>query len=197
MNKIAKGLMPLMVKITAVKPDPRNARKHNERNLETIRHSLEVYGQRKPIIVNERTKLIEAGNGLWLAAKELRWTEIAAIFVDDDDQVARAYSLMDNQSALLSDWDLPTLKDTLEQLDTGAFDMAKTGFTSDEIEELMTRYYSPASIDDLLGEIDISKAVDKPLWAVIRTTGHNQETLEQALAQIEQAGIKVERSYEI
>jgi len=154
MNKIAKGLLPLAIKISSVKPDPKNVRKHNDRNLETIKNSIEVYGQRKPIICNSKTKLIEAGNGLWMAAKELKWTEIAAIFVDNDDQLARAYSLIDNQSALLSDWDLPALKDTLEQLDTGAFDMAKTGFTTDEIEELMTQYYSPANIDDLLNEVD-------------------------------------------
>lgn len=104
---------------------------------------------------------------------------------------------MDNQSALLADWDLPVLKDTLEQLDTGAFDMGKTGFSAEEIEELMTQYYAPASLDDLLQELDMSKAIEKPVWAVIRTTGENQERVEQALSQIESSGIRVERSYEV
>lgn len=197
MNNIIESLSALSVRINSVKPDPRNARRHNDRNLETIKNSLETFGQRKPIICNKKRKLIQAGNGIWLAAKELGWTEIAAIFVDDDDQMARAYGLMDNQSALLSEWNLPVLKDTLEQLDTGAFDMAKTGFTADEIEKLMTQYYSPANIDDLIKQVDMSKAIDIAIWAVIRTDAANQETLETALAIIEQAGIKVERSYEI
>ena len=197
MNKIVESLLPLAIKVSAVKPDPRNARKHNDRNLETIKNSLETYGQRKPIICNKKTKLIEAGNGLWLAAKELGWTEIAAVFVDDDDQLARAYSLMDNQAALLSEWNLPLLKDTLEQLDTGACDMSITGFTADEIEELMTQYYAPVSIDDLLKEVDIAKAIDMPIWIVARTSADKQELLEEALAIIEQGGIRVERSYEV
>lgn len=90
---------------------------------------------------------IEAGNGLWQAAKELGWTEIAAVFVEDDKETAQAYALMDNQSALLADWDLPCLKDILQELDTGAFDMALTGFDDKAIEELMTQFNIEEDVD--------------------------------------------------
>ncbi|MDD2666891.1 MAG: hypothetical protein PHQ37_07930, partial [Methanocellales archaeon] len=59
----------------------------------------------------------------------------------------KAFGIMDNQSALLADWDLPTLKDLLEELDSGAFDMELTGFNVDELEEFMLQA-PPVGLDD-------------------------------------------------
>jgi ParB-like chromosome segregation protein Spo0J len=55
MTNIAESLQPLIVPITQIKPDPKNARIHPEPNLNAIKKSLETYGQRKPIVVNKRT----------------------------------------------------------------------------------------------------------------------------------------------
>lgn len=155
---IAEGLKPLIVPIASVRADPRNARIHGDRNLEIIKKSLETYGQRKPIVVNY-DGIIEAGNGLYQAAKELGWEKIAAVRVKDDGDHAKGYALMDNQSALLADWLLPDLKDLLEELDTGAFGMEATGFSDKEIEDLMTQFHPtdadlpiPLSAPDFSGE---------------------------------------------
>jgi len=69
--------------------------------------------------------------------------EIAVVFVDDTDEQAKAYGIMDNRSAELAEWDLPGLKDILESLDTGAFDMDLTGFDTESIESLMTQLHEP------------------------------------------------------
>jgi len=61
--------MPLAIDIDSVKEDPKNARKHDSANITAIKQSLSTYGQRKPIVVNSETGIIEAGNGLWKAAK--------------------------------------------------------------------------------------------------------------------------------
>jgi ParB-like chromosome segregation protein Spo0J len=137
-EKIAEGLKPLLTDIKSIKIDPRNARKHPVRNLDAIKLSLETYGQRKPIVVNAQNDTVEAGNGLYLAAVDLGWTQIAVVYVNDDEITSKAYGLMDNQSALISEWDLPVLKDLLTELDTGDLDMNVTGFSADEIEGLMT-----------------------------------------------------------
>jgi hypothetical protein len=137
-TNIIEALKPLLIDISTIQPDPRNARAHPERNLDTIKASLEHYGQRKPIVVNKSTMHIEAGNGMYEAAKLLGWKKIAAVVVDDDGDTAIGYGIMDNQSALLAEWCLPTLKDLLQDLDTGDFNMDLTGFMPDELEMMMT-----------------------------------------------------------
>ena len=137
---IIESLKPLAVSIDSIKNDPHNVRSHSERNINVIKKSLETYGQRKPIVVNQ-DGIIEAGNGMYQAAKELGWTEIAAVRVDDKEEVAKAFGIIDNKSAELAEWDLPGLKDVLESLDTGAFDMEATGFDVKEIEDLMTQLH--------------------------------------------------------
>ena len=144
MDKVIEALSSLKIPLESVKQDPRNARHHPARNLKAIMDSLDAYGQRKPIVVNAKTKTIEAGNGMWEAAQALGWDEIAVAFVKDDKAVASAYGVMDNQSALLAEWDLPTLKDLLEELDDGETNMELTGFTAEEIEDLMTQFHVPA-----------------------------------------------------
>jgi len=139
---IIESLKPLAVSIDSIKNDPHNVRSHSERNINVIKKSLETYGQRKPIVVNQ-DGIIEAGNGMYQAAKELGWTEIAAVRVDDKEEVAKAFGIIDNKSAELAEWDLPGLKDVLESLDTGAFDMEATGFDMKEIEDLMTQFHVP------------------------------------------------------
>ncbi len=137
MENIAEGLLPLAVDIDSVKEDPQNARKHSSRNLAALKKSLKAYGQRKPIVVNSETGIIEAGNGLWRAAKSLGWARIAAAMVKDDPAAAKGYALMDNQSALLADWDMTVLSGLLKELDAGVFDMELTGFSEREIENLL------------------------------------------------------------
>lgn len=104
--------------------------------------------------------------------------------------------IADNRIAELAEINNRQLKDVLQELDTGAFDMDLTGFTGDALEEIMNQVYTPANIDDLLHEVDMSQAVDKPIWATIRTSAENREILDRVLAVLEQNGIKVERSYE-
>ena len=48
-------------------PDPRNARKHGERNIGQIERSLEAYGAARSIVVDETGRIL-AGNGLVEAA---------------------------------------------------------------------------------------------------------------------------------
>ena len=136
---VIESLSSLVVPIDSVRQDPRNVRQHPDRNIDAIKKSLVTYGQRKPIVVNQ-DGVIEAGNGLWQAAKELGWKEIAAVRVKDDPDHAKGYSIMDNQSALLADWDLPGLKDMLLELDANDYDLISTGFTMAEIESMVTAF---------------------------------------------------------
>ena len=137
MSKIAEQLLPLAVSIDKIRTDPKNGRSHSDTNINAIKRSLEVYGQRKPIVVNRNTGIIEAGNGLYTAAKYLGWRDIAAVYIEDDEQTSAAYGLTDNQTALLADWNLPNLKDIVLELERNAFDLSLLGFPDKEIEDLL------------------------------------------------------------
>ena len=89
-------------------------------------------------MVNRRTGIILAGNGIYRVAVALGWKEVAVAWVDFDDDYAKGYALADNKVAETSEWSLPNLRDVLEELDSGAFDMEATGFQRHEIEMLMT-----------------------------------------------------------
>ena len=150
MENIAEGLLPLAVDIDSVREDPKNARKHPSRNMTAIKRSLQAYGQRKPIVVNSETGIIEAGNGLWRAARSLGWGKIAAVMVKDDPAAAAGFAIMDNQSAVLAEWDLPVLSEVLKELDADVFDLELTGFSERELENLLAEIPEPkvGLIDD-------------------------------------------------
>ena len=59
----------------------------------------------------------------------------------------------DNQIASLAEMDRAVLKDILQELDTGAFDMLLTGFDLPAIEALMTAIH-PDDIDHLFQQDD-------------------------------------------
>lgn len=123
LDYIAEQLRPLAVAIGSIDLDPANARKHPAESLSAVRGSLRSFGQRKPIVVNRRTGTVLAGNGTLTAARDLKWTHIAAVFVDDDPATAAGYAIADNRTAELSEWGQDELAALLEAVETGDSDL--------------------------------------------------------------------------
>ena len=123
----------MKIQITQLSLDPKNARKHSQRNLDAIAASLEKFGQRKPIVVHRGVVL--AGNGTLEAAKSLGWTEIDVAEVPDDWDMdtAKAYALADNRTAELAEWDEGELAKQLLELVDNEWDIAELGFEIPEI----------------------------------------------------------------
>jgi DNA modification methylase len=109
-------------KISELKSDPANARKHSPRNLKAIRDSLDVFGQQKPIVVDSRGVVI-AGNGTLEAARELGWDEIDVAVTDLDPAHAQAFGIADNRTAELAEWDTDVLGQLLEGMDSDLADI--------------------------------------------------------------------------
>jgi hypothetical protein len=117
------------VKVDSLKFDPSNARKHYGKNLEAIAGSLQLFGQRKPIIVTP-DNIVVAGNGTLEAAKNLGWTEIAISRTPVGwtyDQI-KAFALADNRTAELAEWDAEILKEQLLELDSVGWELQQFGF---------------------------------------------------------------------
>lgn len=110
---ITPDLRPLARPIDSVKPDSRNAREHDEANINALVASLQEFGQVKPIVVNKNTREIEAGNATYLAAQHLRWTHIAIVEVVHDDGQKTGYAIADNYTAELAHWNDQILQELL------------------------------------------------------------------------------------
>jgi ParB-like chromosome segregation protein Spo0J len=194
MHKIAKPLEGLAVPVDSIRPPDRLIKDHTEVDLSVTRGSLDFYGQILPIAVNAETKVIIAGVGRWMAVKQLGWSDIAAVLLDMTPDDARGYAITDNQSGVISQFNIPTLLYELAELDRAQFKMELTGFRPDQIADLIIEQ-QPEDLDLLLRDIDVSMAIERPIWAVIRTDQANRSALEEALTPLEFRGVKVERSY--
>lgn len=122
-SPIAEGLRGLAVPIDLPQINPENARKHSADNLHAIASSLARFGQRTPIVVNRAGNLVEKGNGTLLAARQLGWMEIAALFVEDEPGAARGYAIADNRAGDLSEWDTAVLVEQIEAMEQDTPDL--------------------------------------------------------------------------
>lgn len=140
---IHETLEKLQVPIEGLKPYHRNPR---QGDVGAIMQSLEHHGQYRPIVVNARTQEVLAGNHTLAAARELGWTQIAATFVDvDDDQAARIV-LVDNRANDLATYDAETLTDLLKELATETeHRLEGTGFDGDDLDEMLAGFMHDTS----------------------------------------------------
>ena len=118
------------VPIDAISPDPSNARRHPQRNLEQIKASLRRFGQQKPIVV-DATNTVRAGNGTLMAAKALGWKTISIVRSDLAKTELTAFAIADNRTAELAEWDAEILSATLADPEIG-----DVGFLDEEIRKL-------------------------------------------------------------
>lgn len=135
-----------MVPVDSIAPDPRNARLHDERNLEAIRRSLEAFGQRKPLVVWRHSpggagRVTKAGSGTLEAARRLGWASVWVAWADGlTEAEADAYALADNRTAELASWDPESLRSGLASVG----DLAPlTGFSAEEVGKILAAPAAP------------------------------------------------------
>lgn len=127
----------------SLKPYEGNAKKHTHENIEAIAKSIDELGFRNPILAwhdEEGNAVIVAGHGRAEAAKRLQMETVPVVFVDDlDDEQRRMLTLADNQTTLMTGWDMESLDKELEAL-ADAFDIEDFGFAQELIDEEEEEY---------------------------------------------------------
>jgi DNA modification methylase len=136
LGTISGPLQPLAIAIEELHPDPANARKHNQKNLDAIKASLHAYGQRKPIVVQMQGMIVRAGNGTLEAAKALGWTHLAAVVIDEDNATASQFAIADNRTGELAEWDTETLATLLDGMDDETRELL--AFDEKDMRQLMS-----------------------------------------------------------
>jgi hypothetical protein len=133
---IPESLAELAVTIDQVSPHPANARTHDDAML---RESLELHGQYRPLVVQRATGHVLAGNGTLAAATALGWDRVAVTYVDVDDERALRILAIDNRANDLAGYDMAALAGLL----TGLPDLAGTGYTMDDLDDLAPGWDAP------------------------------------------------------
>ena len=105
---------------------------------------MEFQGWRLPIVVSKRSGFIVRGHGRLLAAQRLGLKKVP---IDEQDYENEAQEwadlIADNRIAELAETDRATLKDVLEELDTGEIDLDFTGYDEAALEDLMSQFHVP------------------------------------------------------
>ncbi len=139
--------------------DPRNARKHSDKNLAAIAESLKQFGQRKPIVITH-DNVVVAGNGTLEAARFLGWSEIAVVRAPNDwsQEQLMAFALADNRSAELAEWNPEILSAQLLELYEAETDIEALGF------ELPQQIETDPIEEDELPEAKVTRVERGDLW---------------------------------
>ncbi len=169
--KVIEPLVPFLVDIDSLRPDPNNARMHPDENLDAIAKSLEKFGQQKPIVVSDKGVVI-AGNGQLEAAKRLHWRRIAAVTTDLKGIDAAAFAIADNRTGELSQWDMTKLSEGLKSLvdKFGANEIGFAGYTPEELEQFFVanspRMEETSNEDDVPLPPDAATTVPGDIWVL-------------------------------
>lgn len=128
------------LKIDDIKPYKNNAKIHTPEQIEQIKKSIEQFGMNDPIAVWGKDNIIVEGHGRLEALKQLGYTEVDCIRLDNlTDEERKAYTLAHNKLTMNTDFDFDILDNEL--LDIENIDMSDFGFDLDfeneekEVEE--------------------------------------------------------------
>ncbi|MDP9471729.1 MAG: hypothetical protein M3Q71_13880 [Chloroflexota bacterium] len=115
------------VALGALQPDPRNARKHTERNVGTIVAAIREIGAARSVVVDE-TGVILAGNATVQATMKAGLSRVRVVEADGTELVAvrrvnltpaqkGRLALFDNRAAELAEWDTEVLASLADDTD--------------------------------------------------------------------------------
>jgi DNA modification methylase len=135
------------VPVASLTLDPRNARKHDKKNLKAIKDSLVKFGQQRTIVVTKDNVVI-AGNGTVAAAKELGWETIDITRSQLTGEDAVAYGLVDNRASELAEWDDDNLKGLLSELSESGWDIEGLGWDSEDLKGILPDEKSEGLTDE-------------------------------------------------
>ena len=152
-------------KINPAKYNPRKDLKPGDSDYEKLKKSINEFDMVEPLVWNTRSGNLVGGHQRLKILKERGDAEVEVSVVDLDDAKEKALNLALNK--ISGEWDFPLLKDLLEELDVGTFDMEITGFDLKEIEDLMTQFHVPEeglTDDDAVPEATESICKTGDLW---------------------------------
>lgn len=122
--------------LAKVTPYHRNPR-HNDGAVEGVARSIEAFGFRQPIVVDEAGVII-VGHTRLKAAQQLGLARVPVhVALDLSPEQVAAYRLADNRTNEDATWDEELLAGEMLALQELGFDLSLTGFDAEQIAELV------------------------------------------------------------
>jgi len=109
----------------------------NDHAVEAVGKSISFFGFNVPIICDQNFKIV-AGHTRWKAAQKLKINRVPVIMLEMTETQRKAFSVADNKTAEIADWDFPKLQDILEELGCEEIEISSLGFSDVELQALLT-----------------------------------------------------------
>jgi len=145
-----------------------NVNIHSTKSIEKIAKSIEAFGFKNPIIIDQNNIVI-AGNGRLEAARSLMIDKIPCIRADDlTPEQLKAFAIADNRVADESFFDKDLLDQVIIDLKSEDFDIGVLGFDDDEILDI-------ENIEDV--ELDLPSGDKTPITNMTFTVSSEQHDI--------------------
>jgi hypothetical protein len=140
------------ISIGELKPFAKNPKQHSENQLKMLKKSMKEFGWTNPILIAD-DNMVVAGHARLQAATELNFTEVPVIALDMPYEKAVAYVIADNRLAELAETNDILMSELLQSvIDIPDFDFEATGYTSDDLDELLNVDIPSAASEDDFNE---------------------------------------------
>jgi DNA modification methylase len=147
--------------VSSLIPYARNSRTHSDEQVSQIAGSIREFGFTNPVLIDADGTII-AGHGRVMAAKKLGLETVPCIRLGHlTPSQVRAYVIADNKLALNAGWDDQMLRSELESLQEDGFNMDLTGFSDEELAELL----EPEVVE---GETDPDQTPEVPVEPITK-----------------------------
>lgn len=125
-----------LIDINSIILKDKSLRKHSKKQIQKLKNAIMKVGYVTPIILDEKHNII-AGELRLLAAKELGFTQIPAIILENlTEEEADAIRILDNRIAEDSEWNYENLAEELEKLMKFDMTFEDLGFDTVDYDEI-------------------------------------------------------------
>ena len=154
-------------KVSELLPYARNARTHSDEQVSQLAASIKEFGFNNPVAVDGEGMIL-CGHGRVMAAQKLGLKEVPTVCLSHLSHTqVKAYILADNKLALNAGWDNDMLKVELEDLKDLDFDLNLTGFSDDELKDILVEDPTEVQEDNFDGEPpEVAKSQLGDIWTL-------------------------------
>jgi len=158
------------IDLSELKPDKKNARKHNPRNISMLTDAIQEIGVSRSGVIDEDGNIL-AGNGTFEALSEAGIRKVRVVDVDGEEWVVvrrtgltnaekTKLSLYDNRTAELAEWDPGILKEIYKE----DHEIFKGLFYDDELDSYLDD--GNKDVTELEGEDDVLEIPEEPITQI-------------------------------